>query len=274
MSPDRQPALADTQREFFSSLLMPLRGRSRRSTGLPPGDAPHDPAFLDTAERLIRRSPTLGPAECLELYHRQYWFRLLGSIEEDFPGLIRFLGEARFWEIIEAYLLDRPSSSFTLRHLGRGLPDFLDAAVDSPTENRRAVSIARLETAVMEAFEAASLPVPAPEEVASGSFGLQPHVILLALRANASEWLEDESVPWRDDGERAFYAAVWRTPRGGVVHAPLDAGSFRMLSRLRAAPVTLDGWLADSTNDLPDETTLSQWFTAWRDCAWFTLHRD
>ena len=79
--------LEDTQREFFSALLMPLRGRSRASTELAPASEGHSSVFLAKAEELMKSGANLSAAESMELYHRQYWFRVLDSIEEDFPVL-------------------------------------------------------------------------------------------------------------------------------------------------------------------------------------------
>src|SRR5260370_14613519 len=73
------------------------------------------------------RSPsaTLSSVERLEIYNRQYWFRLFDSFEEDFPGLKAVLGEKRFERLMRAYITDRPSTSYTLRDLGARLPDWL-----------------------------------------------------------------------------------------------------------------------------------------------------
>jgi len=150
------PSLAETQRRFFGALQRPFRGTGRRSTEMPASDKPHDPAFLKTADQLLRPSPTLIPAECLELYHRQYWFRLLDSLEEDFPGLIRLIGKDTFWKITEDYLLTHPSRSYTLRHLGRLMPRFVEKHLTDQPISHRAKSIAAIEWTMMECFEAAN----------------------------------------------------------------------------------------------------------------------
>jgi len=128
--------LEETQREFFAALLMPLRGRSRASTELAPVDEGHSPEFLAKAEELMKHGANLTPAESLELYHRQYWFRVLDSIAEDFPVLRKMAGDDDFWKLMEAYLLGCPSSSFTLRHLGSRMADFV-AGWDGLDEQRR-----------------------------------------------------------------------------------------------------------------------------------------
>jgi len=265
----KHPSLAETQREFFGALQFPLRGTSRRSTELPVNGEAHDPAFLATAERLIKPTPTLIPAECLELYHRQYWFRLLDSIEEDFPGLIRLLGKGKFWEIIEAYLLHHPSESFTLRHLGRAMPGFLAGYLDEPLISRRATAIAEIEWEMMSVFEAADAPPATPDQIASETIALQPHLKLLEQKTNASEWLhEDED--WCEGDLKAFHTAVWRTAEGAVSHTPLEPGAFAMLTRLSKTPTSLDDWLDASASEIPNPETLTRWFSAWSGNGWFT----
>lgn len=263
------PSLADIQRDFFAALLFPLRGRSRRCTELPACGEPHDDRFLAIADRHLRHSPTLLPAECLELYHRQYWFRLLDSIEEDFPGLIRLVGRDRFWEFIEAYLVRHPSASYTLRHLGSRLAGFLGEHSGDPVMMRRAVAVAEIEYAIMAAFEAPGLPTAGPEQVAEGLYTLQPHVLLLEQATNASAWLHDPATAWDDRDHSSFHTAVWRTAGGAIHHSQLAAGAFRMLSRIRGRAASLDSWLAASALDIDTPETLSAWFAEWSDRGWF-----
>jgi len=266
------PSLVETQRDLFSAITSPLRGRSRRMTDLPADETPHDPEFLAAADRYIRPSPTLIPAECLELYHRQYWFRLLDSIEEDFPSLVRLVGRERFWAIIEAYLLKHPSSSFTLRHLGSRLPEFLrtDDTLSDRDLRTRATAVAKIESSLMLVFEAPQLQPAGPEDVANRPFTLQPHVILLTQETPASEWIHDPDVGWPDTSG-GYCSAVWRTPSGASIHAPLEAGEFRMLSRLTNRVTTLDKWLTRSAADIPEPGTLTSWFAAWQARQWFAV---
>ncbi len=263
------PPLAETQRRFFDALQFPLRGTSRRSTELPASDEPHDPAFLSTAHDLLRPSPTLIPAECLELYHRQYWFRLLDSVAEDFPGLKTLLGNERFWNLLENYLLAHPSQSFTLRHLGRAMPRFVGKEITDPVLRRRAIAIATVEWSMMACFEAAELPPATARQVADESFTLQAHVRLLETEADASAWLHDPESGWRE-GDR-HHAAVWRTREGGVRHRSLEPGEFAMLSLLHGRPWSLDDWLEESAPHIPGTDTLSRWCATWQADGWFAI---
>jgi hypothetical protein len=67
------------------------------------------------ASRYIKPSATLTSLERLAIYNRQYWFRVLDALSEDYPALSAIVGPDRFDALIRAYLADNPSTSFTLR---------------------------------------------------------------------------------------------------------------------------------------------------------------
>ena len=73
------------------------------------------------AAKFIKPNDRLTSFERLEIYNRQYWFRVLSGFAEDFPGLRAVLGERKFDAVAKAYLIDCPSESFTLRNLGSRL---------------------------------------------------------------------------------------------------------------------------------------------------------
>src|SRR5579883_1930543 len=77
------------------------------------------------AAEFIKPNDRLTSFERLELYNRQYWFRILGALAEDFSGLQAIIGERRFYEMSKAYLTACPSESFTLRNLGSRLEAWL-----------------------------------------------------------------------------------------------------------------------------------------------------
>ncbi|MGA7524741.1 MAG: DNA-binding domain-containing protein [Acidobacteriaceae bacterium] len=134
----------------------------------------------------IKPNAALTSFERLEIYNRQYWFRVLGAVSEDFPALSAVVDARRFQALVVAYLKDNPSTSFTLRNLGKNLPAWLDRHPEfTGRRHDLAVDAARLEWACVEAFDGASLP-PLTESAAllaspSTVFGLQPHLQLLRL---------------------------------------------------------------------------------------------
>src|SRR5271169_4997377 len=87
--------------------------------------SPLDASVAVPAKQLVKPNDRLTSTERLDIYHRQYWYRILDSFNEDFPGLCAVLGERAFQRLARAYLADCPSRSFTLRNLGSRLENWL-----------------------------------------------------------------------------------------------------------------------------------------------------
>ena len=77
------------------------------------------------AAEFIKPNDRLSSFERLEIYNRQYWFRLLDCLYEDYPGLHAVLGDRKFLKLATAYLSRYPSDSFALQELGSRLEVFL-----------------------------------------------------------------------------------------------------------------------------------------------------
>src|SRR5271163_601925 len=73
----------------------------------------------------IKPNDRLTSFDRLEIYNKQYWFRLLDCLYDDFPGLRALIGEKRFHQMSIAYLTKYPSNCYTLRDLGERLEKFL-----------------------------------------------------------------------------------------------------------------------------------------------------
>jgi len=139
------------------------------------------------AARYIKPSDRLSSFDRLEIYNRQYWFRVLGGLAEDFPGLRAVLGGQRFESMCKAYLTECPSRSFTLRNLGARLETWLRQN-PSWIRNRRelALDMVRLEWADIEAFDGQGKPPLRSEDLremdgANLQLSIQPYVRLLEL---------------------------------------------------------------------------------------------
>src|ERR1700747_581729 len=87
--------------------------------------APDGRSLPKVAADIIKPNDRLTSFERLEIYNRQYWFRVLSSFAEDFPGLRSITGQRRFGALSRAYLAECPSVSFTLRNLGSRLEHWL-----------------------------------------------------------------------------------------------------------------------------------------------------
>src|SRR5262249_38276096 len=125
--------------------------------------------------------------ERLEIYNRQYWYRLIDSMYEDFPGLLAILGADKFNPLIRAYLAKYPSRSFTLRNLGSRMGQFLaeEAEWGAPYEEM-AQDMARFEWAQVIAFDEGGKPPVRPDDLVGTdpdklTLKLQPYITLLEM---------------------------------------------------------------------------------------------
>ena len=266
------PALADTQRRFFGALLEPLFGENRALAELPPGAAAPSSAFHATADALLRSTPEVGARERLSLYHRQYWWRLLDSLAEDFPRVRELLGADAFRAALERYLRARPPASWTLRHLGAGFAGFLrDDPDTSPPLRPWAAALAAHEYAHMQVFEAAALPAPADADLATRPLTLQPGVALVAVDRPISRLLRPGASrrPETPDTPRRELHVVWRTG-GHALHARRESVSFLplLLSLRRGGPLAE---IIANTRPLPRAAFIQAAFARWRALGWLAL---
>ncbi|MDP9339313.1 MAG: DNA-binding domain-containing protein [Acidobacteriota bacterium] len=175
--------LLELQRTMARAVMQPLTFTERMQRTAPDGQP-----MRAYAARFIKPNDRLTSFDRLEIYNRQYWFRLLSSMVEDFPGLRTVLGDTRFQNMSRAYITDCPSRSFTLRNLGSQLEPWLHKHPKwAGKKQALALDIVKLEWAEIEAFDGAAKPPLTAEDLAAGAgpnlrLQLQPYIQLLSLR--------------------------------------------------------------------------------------------
>jgi hypothetical protein len=285
-------SLAQLQRAMAEAVMMPLTPteemRSHASDGRP---------MSEVAASFIAPNSRLSAFERLEIYNRQYWFRVLGALAEDFPALRAIVGPMRFEALSVAYLTAHPSRSFSLRNLGSRLPDWL---VDNPQHTGRrhllAVDVARIEWAFVEAFDNAQRTPLTLDQIATLDAGsrlaLQPHVQLIALSYPADDLvlaLHDrekrqatEAGVKQDDGpeaparlprlrRRPTWVAAHRVELA-VYYRRMQREEFLTLSAIRAGShleAALEAGFADSKIPANRRAgSVRQWFATWAELGW------
>jgi hypothetical protein len=184
--------LRQVQERMAAALMLPLTRSGHialRTTAI--GDDPGRP-MAEEAAAFIRPNSRLTSLERLDIYSRSYWFRLVDSLSEDFPGLLAALGSTAFERLAKAYLTDCPSQSFTLRNLGSRLEDWLlRNPLYAGTAFELALDMVRLEWAHIEAFDGGVEKALGPEDLVELGpgfrVGVQPHLQLLALKFPVDE---------------------------------------------------------------------------------------
>jgi len=250
------------------------------------------------AESFIKPNDRLTSFERLEIYNRQYWFRLRASFYEDYPGLRAVLGDQKFERLADAYLTHYPSRSFTLRNLGSRLVKYLAAQSPRALPHKMlALDLARLEWAHIEAFDNEGRPPLELDallglDAAQIRFQLQPHLTLLRLRHEVDDFLIElkSGAGLRQEASNAMeqhrkrlkkrlarvlqprvnYLAVHRH-QNSVYYKRLDVVQYRLLTALQSG-ATLEaacGKLAGLK--LPPDLgqSISAWFQTWAGLGWF-----
>jgi hypothetical protein len=211
--------LVTLQRAIARAVMQPLTSSERMGRSAPDGGT-----MSAYAARFIKPNDRLTSFERLEIYNRQYWFRLLSSMVEDFPGLRAVVGGKRFEAMSTAYLTECPSRSFTLRNLGAGLEGWLLKHPHWLRGNRLlALDMLRLEWAELEAFDGQAKPALRAEDIESMAgpdlrLGIQPYVRLLEFHYPVDDLLL--AVKGGNDESASFASnAVQERPKHNDVQA-------------------------------------------------------
>jgi Putative DNA-binding domain len=287
--------LAALQRTMARAVMQPLTSDERMQTRAPDGKS-----MRLYASGFIKPNDRLTSFERLEIYNRQYWFRLLSSMNEDFPGLCAVLGDRRFEAMSKAYLVDCPSRSFTLRNLGARLEAWLRKHPKwAASKQALAIDIARLEWADIEAFDGKPEPALRTEDLGAGDgaklkLKLQPYVRLLDLKYPVDDLLldvrkEDEDTDFASNAfqerrKRKRVQAVAKLKPANIflaVHRVDDSVYFRRIAREEFVILSAlrDGKSLGRAIDaafrksrVPPEDRagmVQQWFLNWSALGWF-----
>jgi hypothetical protein len=284
--------LETLQREMASSIMQSLTADEQMQSHSPDGRSMHA-----VAESFIAPNSRLTAFERLEIYNRQYWFRVLGSLAEDYRALAAIVGAAAFERLSVAYLAAHPSRSFSLRNLGRQLPSWLAAnPAYAGRRHRIAVDVARIEWAFVEAFDSAERAPLTLAQIATldadSRLGLQPHLQLIALDYPADDLVlglhkrekrqSSEAGIERDESQqapvqlprlrrRSTWVAAHRVDLS-VYYRRLQREEFLTLTALQAgqplAEAIASGFAGSLIPQSRQAARIRDWFSTWAELGW------
>jgi hypothetical protein len=282
------------QRRMARAVMRPLTARG----GMQPKWV-NGRSSKKVVQGFIKPGDRLTAFERLEIYNRQYWFRLKDCFYEDYVGLHSILGNRRFEQLACAYLAKHPSQSYTLRNLGQHLAPFLEAEPKWILPHRQlALDMARLEWAHVEAFDNEARPSLKFDALSETDFAqirlpLQPHLTLLKLGYEVDHFLIElkQGAGLRGEASQArsadnirmtlqmtqklqpkiIHLAVHRQA-DGVFYKRLQPDQYRILAALRAE-ATLEEAFAEIIESGPAIADLGMqikaWFADWASLGWF-----
>jgi hypothetical protein len=274
MEPRRAaPRLAAAQRRLWQLITAP----EGVAAALAEEGDPHGRSLTG----LLASDRELAAARRLDVYANAYFSRIHDCLTEDHGALAAAIGAEAFHDLVTAYLLAHPPRHPSLRFAGEKLADFLSG--DRAAEPFRrpwpwAADLARLEWALVDAFDAADAPTLRREDLAhipaprwpELRLRFQPSVRILRLawpvQRLRNAWDRDVPLPrlaaarrtaicvWRR-AERVYFrpvtsleADLLEAARKGEAFAELCARAQEELGE-RAAPAhvadRLGRWIAD-----------------------------
>ncbi len=251
------------------------------------------------AAEFIKPNDRLTSFERLEIYNRQYWFRVLECFYDDYPGLRAVLGERAFLKLAEAYLFKYPSASFSLRNLGSRLEKFVQQ--EPQLAGKAAVPGSGRDSLRMGANRG----LRRRDKASRGYFrvnrnyadklklGIQPYITLLALdfpvddfviAVKKHEALRGAASNAMDAAPKAAKLNKVPIPRRGALHVAvhrhknslyykrLEPEAFNLLNALRKG-ATLESAcnraIRRASPRVDWQKKMEIWFTNWSALGWF-----
>ncbi|HEV8051714.1 MAG TPA: putative DNA-binding domain-containing protein [Parachlamydiaceae bacterium] len=287
---ERVPHVLKKEQQWFGSIIgRPIDEDSRMNPISPSGQS-----MEEEASEHILPSPTLRPAQRIQIYNQQYWWRLLNTLHESFPFTMRLFGYFDFNRIIGIpYLMKCPPRHWSLALLGDRLSTWCLEDYHSP--DSKLISLAaELDWAYSESFTEQALPpltagmLASPDDMADifeKAVYLQPYIHLFEydydLFSYRVEFLKQDPEYWLHndfpvlDRSRPFYYVLFRTKTNDISWKEISLGEYLILSRFQkgASINSICEWLEDQEPALYESAaeSLQIWFHEWAQREWLSL---
>jgi hypothetical protein len=244
----------------------------------------------------IAPSPTLRPAERIQLYNQQYWWRLLSTLQETFPLATRLFGYDDFNQRLAIpYLVKYPPNHWSLAFLGERFVSWVEEEYHE--DDRSLVHDAiHVDWAFCHSFcvrqlepiLSTTLPKEGdPSSLLDRTIYLQEHIHLFDLKYDLfafrvefleqppEYWLDNEFPPLKKEKDKRFYFVLFRDVRNNIAWKEIPETAFRLLQLFRQGTTIEKAceWLEEQDTRLYDEAMqhLHLWFQEWIVYRWLTL---
>jgi len=224
MPDPKAPSYVRSIQEWFASTIVRPIDIDSNMDPLPPGEA----------AKIIAPSLKLTSDQRIQIYNKQYWWRLLSILHENFPALTRLFGYTDFnLSIGIPFLTKFPSRHWSAAKLGHRLAHWIEKyylAADKPL----VLHTAEVDWAYLDVFFA---PPPRliklPLSLLTKKISLQPHVKLFQLpydlfsyrtallKESVEFWMESDFPPLHK--KKSFFL-LYRTEANHVVYRELSEG--------------------------------------------------
>lgn len=284
MTHERQapPVLKQTQ-EWFGSIISQRLPQDNHISLVAPSGKP----IKEEAPIFIAPSPTLEPYKRIELYHQQYWWRLLNILHETFPLAVRLFGYGAFNETVaKPYLLTYPPNTWSLNPLGSRLAEWVEKYYKGD-DKLLVLNAVKVDYMYIDSFVAAEYPPIKAEDEATlmeKALALQPHIQTIALPYDLflfrKEMLSEPVEHWVDhpfpklSKKQKFYFVVARSRSNDIGWSQVPLAEFLVLEQLKKPQTLMQlcEWLEKQKREIVKVASenLQSWFQSWTARRWLT----
>lgn len=278
--------LKKTQQWFGQIIGRPIDDDSRMNPLSPSGQ----PMEVEAAD-YIASSPTLRPAQRIQLYNQQYWWRLLNTMQEAFPLVTRLFGFYDFNRTIAVpYLVKYPPRHWSLSLIGDRLALWAEenySADDKPL----LLNAIKLDWAFNYSFIAPELaaisseqPPNDPSSLLKKKIYTQSHLHLFSFDADMFqfrlEFLKHPPDYWVDHDfpelkhDKLLFYALFRTTSNDISWKEISEVEYHLLCLFQAGTSIEKAchWLESQEASLCNAAMqhLHLWFQEWTVRRWLT----
>lgn len=272
--------LKELQQWFASIITRPIDEDSKMDLISPSGKP-----MVEEACEYIAPSPTLRPAQRIQLYNQQYWWRLLSTMHDIYPLVTRLFGYHDFNQrLIIPFLVKYPSNHWSLSYLGARFPLWVEEEYHE--EDRELVlNAAKIDWAYNDCFIAAQKPTLdglnlQEEELLTLPLQLQPYVHLFELpydlfhfridfiKQEPEYWVEHDFPELKrlPSGEMLHFV-MYRNPSNQTIVETIGANEYQLLKHFKTGSTVdlLCQWLEHQEGSLVEDASqnLNLWFQRW-----------
>lgn len=289
--------LKDVQKWFASIITRPIDEYNQMDPTSPTGRP-----MAQEASDYINPSPTLQPAQRIELYNQQYWWRLLALMQETYPLVTRLFGYHDFNQKISIpYLVKYPPNHWSLNLLGDRLSKWVEeeyTADDKPLISH----CVKFDWAFNHSFVAPQnegidvdqLPVPGDlSSILDRTLYMQPHVFLFDfpydlvhfreefLKQPPEYWVEHDFPKLvRQADSEPFYFLFFRNRHNNLQIEKIDQSEYLLLKHFEKG-ISIDDlcqWLEEQPPEskvvIESSQHLHVWIQRWFANLLLSLSRE
>ncbi len=281
--------LKKTQIWFGSIIGRPIDEDSRMNPISPAGQ----PMEIEACD-YIRPSLTLRPAQRIQIYNQQYWWRLLNILHESFPLVTRLFGYHDFNRLIAIpYLVKFPPNHWSLNDLGYLLSKWVETDY-AENDKQLVLDSAKIDWAFNHSFCClqkepilqSSLPQAGdPSSLLDKKIGLQEHLCLFVMDYDLFtfrvDFLKQEPEYWIDHDfpllqkEKKYHFVLFRNLNNDIQWKEIPEAEYRLLKLIQSGTTieNLCQWLEQQHGSLYEEAqkNLHLWFQEWIVSRWLAL---